>query len=340
MKIALIGATGNVGRIITELLLKRKACRADEIHLFASSNSAGKIITIEGHSYTIKDTAACIFADYSLVLFATESPVSRKYMPEALNAGCHAIDISSAYRLQSDIPLVVLPVNGHLVNSEQKQYSTPNCLASPIAVVLKPLHERWHVRRVVASTYQSASGAGKDPMDELFTESSRHLNGQRAETKYFPRPLPFNVIPQVDKILEDGFSYEEFKIIREVQKLVSSEIKIIATAVRVPVGIGHSISLSIEFEKPLELKEVKELLAVSPGIMLSENHYSTPIEVVGQDKVFVGRLRKDPTVENGIALWTAHDNLRRGAALDAVEIAEALLKVDVYSPRLRGEALI
>lgn len=324
-KIAIIGSTGNVGRKIVELIINRKDLDPALLNLFASSRSAGKQLQFGPLSFTVQDTDQCRFEDHSIVLFATESDVSRKYVPQALKAQCRVVDSSSAYRLKPDVPLVVVPVNGHLISSKTSLYAAPNCVASPIALVLKPLHEHWGVKRVVASTYQSTSGAGKDPMDELYRLTQSHLNGEKVPSQYFPRPIAFNVIPQVDRFLEDGYSYEEYKIINEVQKIVSPEIKLTVTSVRVPVGIGHSISLSIELHKKADIEEITELLKSSPGIGLSSNHYMTPIEAEGTDLVHVGRLRKDPSVENGIALWAVSDNLRRGAALDAVEIAEKLL---------------
>lgn len=323
-KIAIIGATGNVGRKIIEIFLERGSVEKEQLLLFASSASAGKTLKIGNHTFEVNDAEKCPFDDCSQVLLATNSEISKKYVPLAIQAGCTVIDSSSAFRLNPQVPLIVPPVNAHLISQECPLYAIANCLASPIATVLKPLHDNFQATRVTATTYQSTSGAGKEPMDELYDQSElvleQHLN---VSSKYFPRQIAFNVVPQIDKILEDGFTYEEFKIIHEIQKVVSSEIKVLATAVRVPVRIGHSISLTIEFEKNFTIEPLQEILRESKGVALSENDYSTPIEVVGQDLVFVGRIRKDPTVQNGVVLWLVSDNLRRGAALDAVEVAEA-----------------
>lgn len=321
-KIAIIGATGNVGRKIIEILLQRKSTSPQSLTLFASANSAGKTLTVQSHPYQINDTAKCNFGDYQLVLFATDSDISKQYIPLALKAGCTVLDSSSAYRLSEEVPLIVPPVNSYLINKNQSLYATANCLASPISVVIKPLHDKWGVSRIIASTYQSTSGAGKDPMDELFTHTADYLKGQKQESKHFSRPIPFNVIPQVDRFRDDHFTNEEYKIIREVQKIVSTDIKVLATSVRVPVGVGHAISLSVELHQPATLEEFRKTLQSSPGIEISSNHFTTPREAEGKDAVFVGRLRKDPTVANGFALWTVSDNLRRGAALDTVELAE------------------
>lgn len=324
-KVAIVGATGNVGRKILELLLLRSKINPQLLRLYASSRSKGKKLNINAFEFPIEDAEKADFQDCFLALFSTDSSISKNLVPKALQAGAFVIDSSSAHRLNTQVPLVVAPVNGHLILKESKLYSTPNCLASPISIVLKPLHEKFAAGRVIASTYQSTSGAGKDAMDELYQNTAAHLKGEKAPSKCFARQIAFNVIPQVDKILEDGFTAEEHKIIQEVNKIVSSEIKVLATSVRVPVGIGHCISLAIEFNHPCPLEEVRDTLTASPGVIFSKDHYTTPLEAEGKDEVFVGRLRKDPTVPHGISLWLASDNLRRGAALDAVEIAEKLL---------------
>ncbi len=221
--------------------------------------------------------------------------------------------------------MIVPPVNSNLITDQHNLFAHANCLASPVAVVLKPLHEYAITKRVIISTYQSTSGAGKGPMDELYLQTKSIYEKKPYQNKYFQRGIAFNVIPQVSNILEDGFSYEEFKIIKEIQKIISDEIKIAATSVRVPVMIGHGISLSIEFMKPFSLEGIKTILSQSPGIKISEDHFTTPIEAEGKDDVFVGRIRKDPTVHHGVLMWLVSDNLRRGAALDAVEIAEKIM---------------
>jgi aspartate-semialdehyde dehydrogenase len=322
---AIIGATGNVGRKILELALERHSWEPKAIKLFASKKSRGVEFTLAGHHYIVADLADYDFADCKIAVFATESDVSKAYIDKALTAGAKVVDASSAYRLDPDVPLVVPPVNAAVLTAEHRLAAHANCLASPISVVLKPLHDYAKATRVVVSTYQSTSGAGKAAMDELLQHTKSTYGTEDFQHKNFPRPIAFNVIPQVSDILSDGFTYEEFKIIKEVQKVVSSDIQMVATAVRVPVLIGHSISMAIEFAKPITLEGVKALLAKSPGVILSEHDYHTPLEVQGSNKVFVGRMRIDPTVPHGLLLWLVSDNLRRGAALDAVEIAEKML---------------
>lgn len=326
-KIAVIGATGNVGRKIVELLIARQSCHPNQLRLFASPKSAGSKLRFGTTEFTIEDLAQYDFKDCSIALFATDSDISKIYVPKALEAGSKAIDSSSLYRLDPKIPLIAPPVNSHLITKQQNLYAAPNCIACPISVVLKPLHDYAVVKRVIASTYQSTSGAGKEPMDELQQQTKSLCNGEKYAPRLFPRQIAFNVIPQIDRFLEDGYSHEETKIIKEVHKIISPTIKITTTSVRVPVLIGHSISLSIEFEKSIDLKQIKDLLLKSPGIKLSENHYTTPLEAEGKDDIYVGRLRRDPTIAEGICLWMAFDNLRRGAALDTVEIAEKLIQL-------------
>lgn len=326
-KIAVIGATGNVGRKIIEIYHTRKSGDPQALRLFASARSKGKLLQFDHHIYSVEDIASYDFNDCYLALFATDSDISRLYIPKALEKKCVVIDSSSLYRLSPDVPLIVPPVNAHLIDSTHLLYATANCIASPLSIVLKPLHNQWEVSRVIASTYQSTSGAGKEPMDELFDTSKSFLKDEKPLTKLFPRPIAFNVIPQVDKILENGFSNEESKIMKEVQKIISPEIKISATSVRVPVAIGHSMAVSIEFKKAITLDQVYQALALSPGVLISTDHYSTPLEIAGQNEVFVGRLRRDPTVENGVLLWIVSDNLRRGAALDVVEILEKIQQI-------------
>ena len=225
------------------------------------------------------------------------------------------------------MPLIVAPVNKHLVLTDNTRlYAIANCVSSPIATVVAPLHCQHKVKRIIASTYQSTSGAGKDAMDELEHETMALLQGKRFNRTSFKRQIAFNIIPQVDRIMEDGFTYEEFKIMKEVQKIVGGKFSITATAVRVPVRIGHSISLSVEFDKEVSIKEVQALLANATGVKLSNDEYSTPVEVVGTDDVHVGRLRKDPSTEHGIQMWLCSDNLRRGAATDMVEVAEEIIR--------------
>ena len=324
-KIAIVGATGNVGRQLVRLFMQRHSNYGADLQLFASAKSAGMQLQIEGGNFPVQNVDNYDFKDCRLAIFTTESDVSKKYIPVALASGTRVIDASSAYRLDPNVPLIVPPVNAHLITETNRLFAHANCLASPIAVVLKPLHEYAKAKRVLISTYQSVSGAGKGPMNELDEQLRDIYTNKPLKTKYFPQQIALNIIPQVSDILEDGFSYEEFKIIRELQKIISAEIKISATAVRVPVMIGHGISLAVEFTNPIELKDIRDILSRSPGIQISQNDYTTPLEVVGKDDVYVGRIRRDNSVPHGVLLWLVSDNLRRGAALDAVEIAEKIL---------------
>jgi aspartate-semialdehyde dehydrogenase len=326
-KIAIIGATGNVGRKIVEILLQRNSIAPERIRLFSSARSAGQTLKILNQHFSVENVADYDFKDCYLALFATDSDISKTFAPKAMAAGATVVDSSSAYRLDPNVPLIVPPVNSELVTKSKNLYATANCLACPISVVLKPLHAAANAIRVLASTYQSTSGAGKAAMDELQQHTKKALNGEAFQPVNFKRGIPFNVIPQVDEIRADGFTYEEFKIMEEVRKIISPNLKIAATSVRVPVMVGHSISLAIEFERELSLEEVKKILSQSSGVKVSANDYMTPVEVEGKDDVYVGRFRKDPTTKNGILLWLCSDNLRRGAALDAVEISERITKV-------------
>lgn len=323
--IAIIGATGNVGRKLVELILQRQLIDSKRLKLFASAKSKGSQLTIQEYPFFIEDIADYDFQGCKLALFATGSDVSTCYVPIALSQGAKVIDASSAYRLNPEIPLIVPPVNLDLIAPNHNLIAHANCLASPIAVALYPLHQQFKAKRVIVSTYQSVSGAGKASMDELYQETKSVYEGRSFENRHFQRPMAFNLIPQVSEILNDGLSYEEFKIIRELQKIISSDIQIAATSVRVPVMVGHGIALAIEFERSISVEDALAVLSTSKGIEISPNNYTTPREAEGKNSVFVGRIRKDSTVESGLLLWLVSDNLRRGAALDAVEIAERML---------------
>lgn len=323
-KIALFGATGNVGRSIARSLLKNCVVQPEELVLYASPSSHGKTITFEGHTFTIQSADSCTFEE-KLCLFATDSDISRTYVPQALKNGSYVIDSSSAFRMQPDVPLIVAPVNGSKIQPITKLYSCPNCIASPISIVLAPLQKAYGIKRIAATTYQSTSGAGKAPMEELLLETESHLSKTPFTRAHFKRQIAFNVIPQIDAIQEDGYTKEEAKIIQEVKKILNEEIDVTATSVRVPVLIGHSVALSLQLRKEFLLEDIVSLLAKSPHIKLSDNHFATPAEIEGSDLVHVGRIRKDNTLPHGLHLWLCSDNLRRGASTDAVEAAEALL---------------
>jgi len=323
--IIVIGATGNVGRKVVEFILQRQLAKPEQLRLMASTQSIGKQISIAGIDFTIEATDETSFAKNDLCIFNTESEISAYYIPKAIAAGAYVIDSSSHYRLHPDVPLIIPPVNQGLINTEQRLYAHANCLASPIATALAPLHQAFNVFKANAVTYQSTSGAGKKPMDECWQETKSLIEQKSYTRTCFQRQIAFNVIPQVGGIRDDGYTFEEYKIIHEVKKVLGNDILMTSTAVRVPVMIGHSIALTVEFKKSFSLDEIKNALKQAPFVQLSDNHYSTPVEVVGSDDVFVGRIKRDNTCENGLHLWLCSDNLRRGAATDAVEIAEKLL---------------
>lgn len=325
--IGIIGATGNVGRNITELIIKRNLFPKEQIRLFASAASAGKIIDVNNTKFIVEDAAKSDFNDCQIAILATDSDISKKYIPQLLEKNIWIIDSSSLYRLNVDTPLIVAPVNKQLVSiNTSRLYAIANCVASPIALTLAPLHKYSSIKRVVVTTFQSTSGAGKGPMDELYNETRSKFEEKNYPRKYFKHPIAFNIIPQIDKFLEDGSTFEEFKITHEVQKILQVDFPINVTAVRVPVFIGHSASIAIEFNNEINLEEIFTVLGEGTNLKISNNNYSTPIEVVGSDDVYIGRIRRDNTVANGINLWICSDNLHRGAATDAVEVAEEIVK--------------
>lgn len=323
--IIVIGATGNVGRKVIEFILQRQLAKPDQLRLMASTQSVGKILSIAGFDFKIEATDEASFTQNDLCIFNTESEISAYYIPKAIAAGAYVIDSSSHYRLHPDVPLIIPPVNQALISADQRLYAHANCLASPIATALAPLHQVFNVIKANAVTYQSTSGAGKKSMDECWQETKSLIEQKTYARTCFQRQIAFNVIPQVGSLRDDGYTYEEYKIIHEVRKVLGNDIQITSTAVRVPVMIGHSIALTVELKKSFTLDEIKNTLQQAPFIQLSENHYTTPVEVVNSDDVFIGRIRRDNTCENGLHLWLCSDNLRRGAATDAVEIAEKLL---------------
>lgn len=325
-KIHLFGATGNVGRTILSQLLSKKIVSPEALTLFASPASKGKTLSLGESTFELQSPEECRFDGTPLCIFATDSSVSKTYAPKAIEKGCLVIDSSSAFRLKEEVPLIVVPVNGGLIQKEQtKLYSCPNCIASPISLVAAPLEKLYGIKRLHAVTYQSTSGAGKAPMDELAAETKAVLSKDAYQRAHFPRQIAFNVIPQIDKLRDDGFTGEEYKIIEEVKKIVGSPFQVTATSVRVPVMVGHSVALSVELKREFILNELIDLLRQSPFVSISSADYATPTEVVGTDHVHVGRIRRDPTIPYGVHLWLCSDNLRRGAATDAVELATSLL---------------
>jgi aspartate-semialdehyde dehydrogenase len=329
-RVVVAGATGNVGREMLNILAEREF-PVDEVAALASRKSIGTECSFGDKTVTTKDLDTFDFTGWDIALFAIGSEATAKYAPKAAKAGCVVIDNSSLYRYDPDVPLVVPEVNAEAVDGYAKKniIANPNCSTAQMVVALKPLHDRARIKRVVVSTYQSVSGAGKDGMDELWDQTKgMYVPGQEVEPQKFQKQIAFNVIPHIDKFMEDGSTKEEWKMVAETKKIVDPKIKVTATCVRVPVFVGHSEALNIEFEEFLDEDEAREILRVAPGILVVDKRedggYVTPVESVGDYATFISRIRQDSTVENGINLWCVSDNLRKGAALNAVQIAETL----------------
>ena len=330
-KIAVVGATGNVGREMLNVLVEREF-PYDEIAAVASSRSQGSEVEIgdTGKMLKVQNIEHFDFAGWDIALFAAGSAATREYAPKAASAGCVVIDNSSLYRMDPDVPLIVPEVNPEAIDGYKKRniIANPNCSTAQMVVALKPLHDAATIKRVVVSTYQSVSGAGKGGMDELFEQSRAIFVGDPKENHVFTKQIAFNVIPHIDVSLDDGSTKEEWKMVVETKKILDSKIKVTATCVRVPVFVGHSESINIEFENELSAEDAQKILRDAPGIMLVDKRedegYVTPVECVGDGATFISRVREDPTVENGLNIWCVSDNLRKGAALNAVQIAELL----------------
>lgn len=331
-RVAVVGATGNVGREMLNILAERQF-PVDDIAALASRKSLGTECSFGDTTLTTKDLDTFDFAGWDIALFAIGSDATKTYAPRAAAAGCVVIDNSSLYRYDPTVPLVVPEVNPQAVDgyAARNIIANPNCSTAQMVVALKPLHDRATIRRVVVSTYQSVSGAGKDAMDELWDQTKGlYVPGQEKEPSVFQHQIAFNVIPQIDRFMEDGSTREEWKMVAETKKIVDTAIKVTATCVRVPVFVGHSEAVNIEFENFLDEEEARDILREAPGVMVVDKRedggYTTPIDCVGDYATFVSRIRQDPTLENGLNLWVVSDNLRKGAALNAVQIAETLGK--------------
>ena len=328
-RVVVVGATGAVGREMLNILAERQF-PADEVAALASRRSMGTEVSFGERTLKCKDLAQFDFAGWDIALFAVGSGPAKEYAPKAAAAGCTVIDNSSQYRYDMDVPLIVPEVNPQAIHEIKRGIiANPNCSTAQMVVALKPLHDRARIKRVVVSTYQSASGAGKEGMDELWDQTKAAYNPTAdVAPKVFQKQLAFNVIPHIDVFLEDGSTKEEWKMVAETKKIVDKSIKVFATCVRVPVFVGHSESVNVEFHDPLDEDEARDILRESPGILVIDKRedggYVTPLEAVGDDATFVSRLRTDPTVENGLSFWCVSDNLRKGAALNAVQIAELL----------------
>jgi aspartate-semialdehyde dehydrogenase len=313
-------------------ILAEREFPADEIAALASSRSTGDEIEFgeTGKKLRVQNIEHFNWAGWDIALFAIGSEATKKYAPAAAAAGCVVIDNSSLYRMDPDVPLIVPEVNPDAIDGYKARniIANPNCSTAQMVVALKPLHDAAKITRVVVATYQSVSGAGKEGMDELFEQSRNIFVGDPAEPKKFTKQIAFNVIPHIDSFLDDGFTKEEWKMVVETKKILDPKIKVVATCVRVPVFVGHSEALHVEFENEISAKQAQTILREAPGVMLVDKRenggYVTPIECVGDYATFVSRVREDATVENGLALWCVSDNLRKGAALNAVQIAELL----------------
>ncbi|APX66541.1 aspartate-semialdehyde dehydrogenase [Sphingomonas sp. gentR] len=330
-RVVVAGATGNVGREMINILAEREF-PIDELAVVASSRSQGDQIEYgeTGKMLTIKNIEHFDPTGWDMALFAIGSDATKIYAPKFAAAGCVVIDNSSLYRMDPDVPLIVPEVNPDAIDgyTAKNIIANPNCSTAQMVVALKPLHDKATIKRVVVATYQSVSGAGKAGMDELFEQSRNIFVGDPAEPKKFTKQIAFNVIPHIDSFLDDGSTKEEWKMVAETKKILDPKVKVTATCVRVPVFVGHSEALNIEFEDEISAQEAQDILREAPGVMLIDKRedggYVTPVECVGDYATFISRVREDSTVDNGLSLWCVSDNLRKGAALNAVQIAELL----------------
>ncbi|PTW45638.1 MULTISPECIES: aspartate-semialdehyde dehydrogenase [Rhodovulum] len=329
-KVAVVGATGNVGREMLNILAEREF-PVDEIAALASRRSLGTECSFGDKTVKTQDLEHFDFTGWDMALFAIGSDATKEYAPKAAKAGCVVIDNSSLYRYDPDIPLIVPEVNADAIMGYAKRniIANPNCSTAQMVVALKPLHDRAKIKRVVVSTYQSVSGSGKEAMDELWDQTKgMYVPGQEVAPSVYPKQIAFNVIPHIDVFLDDGSTKEEWKMVAETKKIVDPSIKVTATCVRVPVFVGHSEAINIEFEEFLDEDEARDILREAPGIMVVDKReaggYVTPVECVGEFATYISRIRQDSTIENGLNIWCVSDNLRKGAALNAVQIAELL----------------
>ena len=333
MNIAIIGATGNVGRKILEVLGK-KGLSISNLYLVASSKSAGSKIEFKGKEIKVEDIETFDFKKADITFFAAGGKISQKFAPTAAKYST-VIDNSSFFRMDSDVPLIVPQVNAHQLDITKKNIiANPNCSTAQLVIALKPLHDLFVIKRVVISTYQSVSGGGKAPMDELIEQTRSVLENKKVESKNFTKQIAFNAIPHIDEFEENGYTKEELKMTNETKKILDNNIEVTATCVRLPVLVSHSESVNIEFEKPISIEKARYALDNFQGCKViderSDGGYITPLEAQGSDTTFISRIREDETVDNGLNMWIVSDNLLRGAALNAVEIAETLIKNNSY----------
>ena len=340
-KVAVVGATGNVGREMLGILAER-SFPADEVVPLASRRSQGVEVSYGDRTLKCRTLDHYDFSDIDICLMSAGSSVSKEWAPKIVAAGAVVIDNSSCWRYDADVPLIVPEVNADAAAGFRKKgiIANPNCSTAPLVVALKPLHDHARIKRVVVATYQSVSGAGKDAMDELFAQTKSVFTLEETESKKFPKRIAFNLIPQIDVFMEDGFTKEEWKMVAETKKILDPKIKLVATCVRVPVFIGHSEAVNIEFERPISADEARAILRKAPGCLVIDKPepggYVTPYECVGEDATYISRIREDPTVDNGLVLWCVSDNLRKGAALNAIQIAECLINRKLISAKQKA----
>jgi aspartate-semialdehyde dehydrogenase len=329
MNIAIVGATGNVGRKILEVLEKRNFS-IDSLYLVASSKSAGSKLKFKGKEIEVENLETFDFSKANITFFSAGGKISEQYVPIAAQHSI-VIDNSSFFRMDPDVPLIVPQVNSHHIKNMKKNViANPNCSTAQLVIVLKPLHDLFKIKRVIISTYQSTSGAGKAPMDELIEQTKYFLENKKIVSKNFTKQIAFNAIPHIDTFVDDGYTKEELKMVNETKKILDKNIELTATCVRIPVLISHAESINIEFEKEFNLEKISEALNLADGCKVIDDRkdggYITPVEAAGKNETFISRIRKDNSNKKAVNLWCVSDNLLRGAALNAVEIAEAYIK--------------
>ena len=337
-KVAVVGATGNVGREMLAILAERRF-PVSQVVALASTQSIGREVSFGDKTLKCKSLEHYDFSQTDIALMSAGGSVSKEYSPGIGKQGCVVIDNSSAWRMDPDVPLVVPEVNADAARGFVNKYiiANPNCSTIQLVVALKPLHDKAKIKRVVVSTYQSVSGAGKDAMDELFSQTRAIYVSDPVEPKKFAKRIAFNVIPHIDVFMDDGSTKEEWKMVAETKKILDPKIKLTATCVRVPVFISHSEAVNIEFEHPITADEARDILREAPGCLVIDKRepggYITPHEAAGEDATYISRIREDPTIDNGLNLWVVSDNLRKGAALNAIQIAEVLVNRGWLKPK-------
>ncbi|AWC21522.1 aspartate-semialdehyde dehydrogenase [Aminobacter sp. P9b] len=340
-KVAVVGATGNVGREMLNILEER-GFPVDEIVALASRRSLGTEVSFGDKTLKVKVLDTYDFSDTDICIMSAGGNISKEWSPKIGKQGCVVIDNSSAFRYDQDVPLIVPEVNPDAIAGFTKKniIANPNCSTAQLVVALKPLHDAATIKRIVVSTYQSVSGAGKEGMDELFTQTRAVFVADPVEAKKFTKRIAFNVIPHIDVFMDDGSTKEEWKMVAETKKMLDPKIKLTATCVRVPVFIGHSEAVNIEFDKPITADEARDILREAPGCLVIDKRedggYATPLDSAGEDATYISRIREDQTIDNGLSMWIVSDNLRKGAALNAVQIAELLVERGLIAPKKKA----